>query len=67
MNIAKIAKGHKVGLGKVEVEVEGAIFYLDTLGRVKVRKNTVPKGAPYQEYMVGGEFWKKAVRLLKGK
>ncbi len=66
MNIVKMAKREPIGLGKKEVVVEGAVFTLDSLGRVKVRRSSVPKNAPYREYHTNGAFWQKAVKLLKG-
>ena len=68
MDIVKLAKKEPIGLGKQEVIVEGAVFVLDTLGRVKVRISSIPKNAPRGlEYQKGGEFWEKAEKLLKGK
>lgn len=66
MDIRKLAKGEPLGLGREEVVVEGATFILDTLGRVKARKSSVPENAPYREYHINGAFWQKAVKLLKG-
>ena len=68
MDIIKLAKKEPIGLGKEEVMVEGAVFVLDTLGRVKVRISSIPKNAPRGlEYQKGGEFWARAEKLLKGR
>ncbi len=51
---------------KHEVVVESATYRLDTLGRVKVVRATIPKGhGSWTLYGAGSEFHERAKALIK--
>ena len=67
MKLKNLIKEAQLPMSGKSIRLEGAIFYIDTLNRVRVKKETLPKGLSYEQkllYDAGGEFHQRAKELL---